>query len=82
MNSPEPILTPQLARRIAELRACDNISALEIVWLDVTRSRALVRLVPRVCDDVETEAEWLQPAEPFLMVVDVQALVSDDHALH
>jgi hypothetical protein len=74
-------MTPELARRIAELRACENIRELRVVVLDERENRALVLLVPRSCAAVSTGAEWQQPTEPFLMVIDSATLL-DKHPLH
>jgi hypothetical protein len=80
MNGTQPTLTPQLARRIAELRGCDNISELHIVGLYDSGARALVRIVPRPCGDASSDAQWQRPAQPFLLLIDPAAL--SEHALH
>jgi hypothetical protein len=82
MNWPEPLLTPQLARRVEELRACHNVSELHIVGLYDCGARALVRVVPRPCGDDSCDAPWLRPSEPFLMMIGPEAMASDHAALH
>jgi len=74
-------MNAQLARRIAALRACENIADIHIVALDDGGNRALVRLVPKIREDALTGADWQQPDEPFLMLIDSAALL-DEHALH
>ena len=75
------MMTAELARRIAEVRACDNIRELQVVAVDEFSNRALVLLVPRISGDASAEVDWQQPAEPFLMLIDSAALLNE-HALH
>lgn len=74
-------MNAKLARRIAEIRACENILELHVVALDDCGNRALVLLVPRTFGGVSTGADWQQPDAPFLMLIDSAALL-DKHALH
>lgn len=75
------LMTPELARRISELRACENIAELRVLALDERENWALVLLVPEACADVSTDAGWKQPDQPFMMLIDSAALMGE-HALH
>ena len=55
------MMTPELARRIAELRACDNIAEIHVVTFDERQNRALVLIVPRACSGASTDSGWHQP---------------------
>lgn len=74
-------MTSELAQRIAELRACDNVAELHIVALDEREHRALVCLVPKVSADASTDADWVLPSRPFMMLIDPIAL-KGEHASH
>lgn len=71
-------MTSELARRISELRACENIAELHVVTLDEGENRALVLIVPRVCADASTDGGWEQPNRPLMMLVDSAALLNED----
>jgi hypothetical protein len=62
-------MTAELARRLAELRACENVRELHVVTLDHCGYRALVLLVPQ-SEDSSSGGGWAQPSEPFLMLID------------
>jgi hypothetical protein len=75
------MMTPELARRLAELRACDNIAEIHVVTFDERQNRALVLIVPRACSGASTDSGWHQPTQPFMMLID-SAAVLDEHPLH
>lgn len=74
-------MNAMLARRIAELRSCENIAELHVVALDDRENRALVLIVPRACAGVSTDSGWEQPSQPAMMLIDAAALLGE-HALH
>lgn len=52
------LMTPELARRISELRACENFDEVRVVTLDERENRALVLIVPRACPGALTDSGW------------------------
>lgn len=70
-----------LAHRIAELRACENVAELHVVALDDRENRALVLIVPRACAGASVDSGWEQPSRPFMMMIDSTSLI-DEHGLH
>lgn len=55
-------MTPALAQRISELRACDNVGEVRIVAMDGGGARALVLLLPLDADDDSGELLLVDPA--------------------
>lgn len=75
------MMSPKLTDRIDELRRCRNVCEVRVIELHACGHRALVRVWPRTGELGSNGAEWEQPREPFLMLVDTGELV-DEHVLH
>jgi hypothetical protein len=60
MNSEEARMTEALAKRLAEIRACDNIESAHVIAIDESGAAAIVLLVG---GDGETECIVIDQAQ-------------------
>lgn len=81
MSKLEALLTPRLTQRLEELRRCSNIRELYVISVDQFGNRAVVLLVPGIREDSLTDSDWQQPSQPFMMLIDSAALLSE-RSLH